>query len=148
MKIEDLLSPEDVLIEVPAADKTALLTDLASRGAAALGVDHRLIRDELIKREALGSTGVGGGLAIPHARVAGVARPFGILARLAKAIDFSAIDGKPVDIVFLLLLPAAAAGAQLNALAGVTRTLRDPDRMAAIRRAADKGAIYHLMTTD
>jgi PTS system nitrogen regulatory IIA component len=147
MTIEDFLSPDDVLVDVRVADKTALLTDLAKRASAAVGVDHALICGELLKREDLGSTGVGAGLAIPHARVAGIARPFGVMARLAKAIDFAAIDGKPVDIVFLLLLPAAPAGAQLNALASVTRKLRDPERLAAVRRASDKIDVLRLMTT-
>jgi PTS system nitrogen regulatory IIA component len=95
-----------------------------------------------LKREALGSTGTGAGIAIPHARLEGIARPFGILVRLAKPIDFEAIDGQPVDLVFLLLLPAEPQGDQLNALACAARMLRDAQILRDLRRAADDAALY------
>jgi nitrogen PTS system EIIA component len=148
MKIEDFLTPDDVLVGLRVADKAALLAALAERAGTALGIDGASIAGELSKREELGSTGVGAGLAIPHARLAGLPRPFGILARLGKAIDFAAVDARPVDIVFLLLLPAAAAGDQLTALATVTRRLRDPKRIADVRISADAGALYEAMTAE
>ena len=99
----------------------------------------------LLKREALGSTGTGGGVAIPHARVPGIGKPFGMLVRLDKAIDFDSIDGRKVDVVFLLLLPANVQGEQLNALAAVARTLRDPEMVQNVRRAADDAALYRAI---
>jgi PTS system nitrogen regulatory IIA component len=141
-----------------ASDKKRLLHDLAQRAATMLGLPAEEVSTALLKREELGSTGTGGGVAIPHARLPSVARPFGLLARLERAIDFDAIDGKKVDIVFLLLLPAAAPkdqrreqgreprGGDLNALACAARALRDPDVVANVRRAGDNAALYRAVT--
>jgi nitrogen PTS system EIIA component len=98
-----------------------------------------------LQREELGSTGTGGGIALPHARLAGVKKPFALLARLAKAIDFDAIDGRPVDVVCLLLLPTNSQGEQLNALACAARALRDPGAVRNVRRAADAAALYDAL---
>src|SRR5215468_9393986 len=114
MEINEFLLPTDTLIKAHGADKTRLLQELATRAAAALNLEAKLISTELLKRENLGSTGTGGGVAIPHARIPDLKKPFGTLVRLKHAIDFDAIDGKPVDIVFLLLLPAQS-GDPLNA---------------------------------
>ena len=141
MEIKDFLSPDNALIKVRAPDKTRLLQDLAARAAAALNLDANLVSIELLKREALGSTGTGDGVAIPHARIPDLKRPFGILVRLRHAIDFEAIDGQPVDIVFLLLLPQSQ-GDPLNALASVARKLRDPEAVRRIRNAADETELY------
>ena len=145
MQIKEFLSRDDVLVELRASDKDALLRDLAARAAALAGIDAETVATEIDKREQLGSTGMGGGIAIPHARVAGVARPVGVLAKLKRAIDFAAIDGKPVDLVFLLLLPAASQGEQLTALAAVARRLRDPMTAESLRRAADPAEVYRLI---
>ena len=99
----------------------------------------------ILKREGLGSTGLGGGVAIPHGRIADVKKPFGILARLKSAIEFDAIDRQPVDLVFLLLLPTAPASEQLNALALVARRLRDADTTRNVRRAMDPSSLYAAM---
>src|SRR3954451_25001224 len=98
MAIKDFLADADVVIDLGAADKTGLLRELSDRAAARLGVDADAATDLMLKREALGSTGMGGGIAIPHARLAGLKKPFGILARRRRPIDFETIDGKPVDI--------------------------------------------------
>src|SRR5437867_4078837 len=103
MNITEFLSPADALVDVAASDKPRLLRELADRAAAALGMPADKISEELSKREALGSTGTGGGVAIPHARIEGLKRPYGLLVRLKQKVDFTAIDGKPVDLVFLLL---------------------------------------------
>jgi PTS system nitrogen regulatory IIA component len=145
MDIKDLLSPNDALVDVRAADKGRLLQELAERAAAALKLPADRIATELRKREELGSTGTGGGVAIPHARMAEVKRPFGTALRLRQPIDFDAIDGKPVDLVFLLLLPAAAAGEQLSALASVARKLRDPVSLRRLRQAADAAELHGVM---
>jgi PTS system nitrogen regulatory IIA component len=146
MDIKEFLSPSDAIVGVRAADRTVLLKELCARAAAVLKLDAQKISTDILKREDLGSTGVGGGVAIPHARVDGLKRPLGILARLRKAIEFNAIDGQPVDIVFLLLLPAAPAGEQLNALAAVARKLRDPNTIRDLRLATDGARLYRAMT--
>ena len=146
MQISEFLSADDCLVDVRAADKDALLRELAARAAAAAGLDGATIISEIEKREQLGSTGMGGGFAIPHARIADLVRPVGVLARLRRGIDFAAIDGKPVDLVFLLLLPAAAQGESLPALAAVARRLRDGPTAARLRDAADHDELYRAIT--
>jgi nitrogen PTS system EIIA component len=144
--IKDFLSPADCTVDLRAPDKMRLLQDLARRAAAALTLPPERVVGEIVKREELGTTGMGQGVAIPHARMPEIKKPFGILARLKRAIDFEAIDGKPVDMVFLLLLPTAAEGDQLNALAGVARKLRDPDTLRGLRDAADGAELFRAMT--
>lgn len=148
MDITDFLSPADALTELRAPDKARVLQELSARAAATLKLDADGVSTDLLKREELGSTGMGNGVAIPHARFAELAKPFGILARLKKAIAFDAIDAQPVDIVFLLLLPSAADAGQLNALACVARKLRDPKVLAELRRADDGVALYRAMVRD
>jgi nitrogen PTS system EIIA component len=144
MEIRDFLSPVDAMIKVRAPDKTRLLQELAARAAATLNLDPNLISIELLKREGLGSTGTGDGVAIPHARIPDLKKPFGTLVRLKHAIDFDSIDGKPVDIVFLLLLPQSQ-GDPLNALASVARRLRDPESARRIRNATDDAELYRAI---
>jgi PTS system nitrogen regulatory IIA component len=146
MNIKEFLSPDDTLADVRASDKTRLLQELAHRAATSLNLAAEQISGEILKREALGSTGTGGGVAIPHARIQGLHRSFGILARLNKPIDFEAIDGRPVDLVFLLLLPANPAGEQLSALASVARKLRDPGCLRRLRSAGGTAGLYDAIT--
>jgi nitrogen PTS system EIIA component len=148
MKISDFLSSKDVMIDVAAADKQKLLQALARKAASILGVLAEHVLAELQKREELGSTGVGGGVALPHARFPQVRKPTGMLVRLRKPIDFDAVDGKPVDIVFLLLLPESPDGEQLGALASIARKLRKPEVTAALREARDSEQIYRTLVAD
>ena len=148
MQIADFLSPDDTLCNVRAADKDRLLRELTGRAASALRLDAAALADAIAQRERLGSTGMGDGIAIPHARIAGLSKPFGLLARLRRAIDFAAIDGQPVDIVFLLLLPSAARGEQLTALASVARRLRDAQVTADLRDATDGAALYRAIVAE
>jgi PTS system nitrogen regulatory IIA component len=148
MKVSDFLSSADVITDVAFADKQKLLEDLARRAAMVVDVLPALILSELVKREGLGSTGMGGGVAIPHARFHQVGKPFGMLVRLKRPIDFDAVDGAPVDTIVLLLLPDAPGGERLGALACIARKLRDPAIMAALRRARDGEEIYRILTAD
>jgi PTS system nitrogen regulatory IIA component len=148
MSIADFLSPYDVIAKVAAKDKGALLRDLSHRAEPATQLPGNVIAREILKREALGSTGVGGGIAIPHARIPGLAKPYGLFVRLRKAIDFEAVDGKPVDLVFLLLLPPDREEEGRNALASVARRLREPAIVGAIRKARDQTAIHGTLTSD
>src|SRR5258708_12447915 len=129
MEIKEFLLPADTLIKAHGTDKTRLLQELAARAAAALNLDAKLISGELLKRENLGSTGTGGGVAIPHARMADLKQPFGTLVRLRHTIDFDAIDGKAVDIAFLLLLPPPPPVPAPNPLPPRPHTLTPPDSL-------------------
>jgi PTS system nitrogen regulatory IIA component len=149
MKISDFLAAADVKADIAAADKKKLLAALARDAASKLDIPGDRIAAELLKREELGSTGVGGGVAIPHARFAEAKAPFGMLVRLKRAMDYDAVDGKPVDIVVLLLLPEGADGEQqLGALATIARKLRNPEIIAALRRARDGAEMYDALTAD
>jgi PTS system nitrogen regulatory IIA component len=142
MKISDLLSPTDVIVDTRTSNKRLLLQELAAKAAASLGLNVDQIVPDLLKREELGSTGIGLGVAIPHARLPDVQRPYGLLARLKAPIEFDAIDGQAVDIVFVLLLPAAAENAQIGALAQVARTLRSAENLARLRAAKNTSELY------
>ncbi len=146
MQISDFLAPSHVQIDVRASDKAQLIRDLAQRAAGSAGLSADTIITALTQREALGSTGLGGGVAIPHARFAELKQPFGMLIRLRKGIDFDAIDSQPVDVVFMLLLPGEQTSHGLNALANVARALRDPNTIRKVRSAAYGAQIYSAMT--
>ena len=149
MKIDDFLAANNVAVDVAAADKKKLLSELSRRAGAIVDVLPDRLCAELAKREELGSTGMGGGVAIPHARFHQVTKPFGMLLRLRKPLDFDAVDGEPVDIVFLLLLPEAApTGDQLGALASIARKLRNPKIAATLRGARDSAEMYRALTAD
>jgi PTS system nitrogen regulatory IIA component len=142
MKISDLLSPTDVMIDVRASNKRLLLQEFAARAAASLGLRVDQVAPFLLKREELGSTGIGRGVAIPHARLPDLQKPYGLLAKLKQPIEFDAIDGQEVDIVFVLLLPAAAENGQLGPLALVARTLRPPENLSRLRDARNTSELY------
>jgi PTS system nitrogen regulatory IIA component len=148
MKVSDFLSSADVITDLAFADKQKLLEELARRAAPIVDVLPTLILSELSKREQLGSTGMGGGVAIPHARFHQVGKPFGMLVRLKRPIDFDAVDDALVDTIVLLLLPDTPGGERLGALACIARKLRDPAIMATLRRARDGAEIYRTLTAD
>jgi PTS system nitrogen regulatory IIA component len=146
MNIKEFLSPSDVVIDLRARDKLGLLQALSIRAASTLDLSADAVADQIASRDELGSTGIGGGVSMPHARMREVKKPFGLLARLRQPIDFEAIDGQPVDIVFLLLLPASSQLDQLNALAAVARKLRDLDVLRKLRKATSPVALYQAVT--
>lgn len=146
MKIADFLNADRVISGLAVADKAALLDEVARRIAGAADVPPDVIVSELEKREELGSTGVGGGIAVPHARLPLIKDPVAFVARLRKPIEFDAVDGKPIDIVALLLLPQAPDGGQIGPLACMSRKLRDPAVMAALRRARDGAEMFRALT--
>jgi PTS system nitrogen regulatory IIA component len=148
MKISECLSPTDVMIDIGATDKQKLLLELARKAGTLFDVPPQRVFTEVCKREELGSTGVGGGVAIPHARFHQVSKPFGMLVRLRKPIDFEAVDGQPVDLVFMLLLPEGAEGEQLGALALIARKLRNPAIVAALRGARNSEEMYRALVAD
>jgi PTS system nitrogen regulatory IIA component len=143
--LSDLLRPDHVIARLKAGDKPRLLAELARRAAADAGRSAPELAALLAAREALGSTGVGAGIAVPHARVEGLPAPTGLFARLDRAIDYESIDGQPVDLVFLLLSPTQEAGGHLAALAAVSRRLRDRKIADALRRTDDPARMQALL---
>jgi PTS system nitrogen regulatory IIA component len=122
------------------------LKELAGRAAAAVNLPADMVAAEIEKRDDLGSTGIGRGVAIPHARLREIKKPLALLARLKSAIEFDAVDGQPVDLVFLLILPAASQLDQLNALSAVARKLRDRDVLGKMRSATSSTELYRAVT--
>jgi PTS system nitrogen regulatory IIA component len=145
MELENTCPIVDTVVDLAVPDKRALLRDLAHRLVPLLKVDDADVFNALLKREELGSTGVGNGVAIPHVRLEQVKEPFGIMVRLKRPIDFNAVDGKLVDLVCLLLLSNENAEVQLSALAGVARRLRIPEVLAQLRRAPNRVVLYNVM---
>lgn len=145
MEIVDLLSAENVLGDFRASSKKQTLQALSRKLAAFAGLDARLVFDKLLEREKLGSTGVGKGVAIPHARIDGLTEIKGLFARLANPVDFDSVDDQPVDIVFMLLAPIDAGADHLKALARVSRLLRDEATLKKLRATTDDGALYAMV---
>lgn len=147
MVSHELLDGDGVILDLNASSKKQVFEHLAERAAAVSGLHQRVLFDMLLERERLGSTGVGEGVAIPHARPSGIDRIYGVVARLAKPIPFDAPDDKPVDIVYLLLVPASEGGDHLKALAKVARTLRDKAVRKQLRAAPDAQAVVDLIAS-
>src|SRR5215472_10583015 len=122
MDLADLIVPSSVIFGARANNKEQLLLALAARAAACLNLDPKMVFNALQAREQLGSTGLGEGFALPHARIEGLDRFFGMFARLRRPIQFDSVDDKPVDLVFLLLIPMAAQIEHVAALATISRT--------------------------
>ena len=148
MNIADLIAPDRVVVPLRVSDKAQLLHELSHRAARLLAIDPQVILDALQTREALGSTGVGQGIALPHARIPGLPQTFGLFARLERPIDFDAIDEQPADLVFLLLMPDRAGNENIAALAAVARRLRDRNLAAQLRRVATCSEAYDALTLD
>lgn len=146
MELSDLVSPDAVLASVKASGAKQALQEIGRSAAAAYGVDCRIVTDGLLAREKLGSTAMGNGVAIPHARIPGLEQIVGIVARLEKPVDFDAADGQGVDLMFTLLAPEEAGADHLRALARVSRLLRDDAVLVKLRSSADPEALYALLT--
>ena len=146
--LSDLLHPDLVVVGVMANNKKILFQQLGALAGPPLGLDPSMVTNALAEREKLGSTGFGGGVAIPHARLPGLSRIVVIVARLAQPIEFNAIDDMPVDIVVGMLSPASAGADHLKALARVSGRFRDHGFVAKLRGAGSRDAIYALLTAD
>ena len=143
--LSDILTSEAIDAAIAAANKKALFQQLATAASRLTGLPAKQIAASLNQREKIGSTGFGGGAAIPHGKVEGLSEVFGYFARLAAPIDFHAVDGMPVDLVFLLLSPPNAGAEHLKALASVSRTFRDRQTLAKLRGARSKDALFALL---
>jgi len=147
-ELSDLLTRERIALDVHARSKRQILRELAELVARDLGVDADAILQALLEREKLGSTAIGEGIAIPHARVPELEELVGAFARLAEAVDFDSLDEEPVDLVFLLLAPTATSSAEhLRMLARLARLLRDPELRRRLREEKDVDRVLRLLTT-
>ncbi len=146
MELVDLLTPESVISNLHATSKKQALQEIARRAAELTSLNERTIFDVLLERERLGSTGVGGGIAIPHGKLPDLNRLYGLFARLDRSIEFDSIDERPVDLIFVLLAPEAAGADHLKALARVSRLLRDRSVCEKLRGSETPEALYALLT--
>ena len=147
MELHDFLTPPAVVAELRAPSKKALLQQLAQRAAGLTGLDERRLLETIQERERLGSTGFGGGVAIPHGKVEGLEQVFGLFVRLGTPVDYDALDRQPVDLVFLLLAPQGAGADHLKALACVSRTFRDRGVTAKLRGSTSADALYAMLAS-
>ena len=145
MDLSDLINVPAIMPALKANSKKQLLRLLSERAAAISGIPEREVFDTILQRERLGSTGVGNGIAIPHGKLPKLERLFGMFARLDRPIDFEALDGQPVDLIFLLLAPEGAGADHLRALARVARLLRDPTVAHKLRASEDAEALYAVL---
>lgn len=145
MQLSDFLDFDSIKTGLPAGNKRALLQQLAAAAAQRLGLNQAEIAASLAEREGLGSTGFGQGVAIPHGKVEGLDRIYGLFARLAEPIDYKAIDSRPVDLVFLLLSPPDAGADHLKALAAISRFTRHAPALEKLRGARSSDALAAVL---
>ena len=145
MQLSQFLDFEAIRVDLSAGNKRQLLNQLAQIAAARLSLDPSSIADAIADRERLGSTGFGGGVAIPHGKLAGLDRVYALVARLAAPIDYKAIDGAPVDLIFLLLSPPDAGAEHLKALAVVSRLMRHAGIVEKLRGARTRDAMAAVL---
>jgi len=146
MEIHEFLGRDDILPQLFCTDKMQALRELSRRASAALDLPQDAIFNAIAAREKLGSTGLGQGFALPHARVDGLDRFFGLFARLGRPIAFEAADEKPVDLVFFLLIPTKSVVSHVTVLASIARRVRDPDVAKRLRLAEDPAVLHVLLT--
>lgn len=144
MDLTGMIEVRNIVLDLPAASKADLLRNLSGLAAERTGIEASVILEVLINRERLGSTGIGNGVAIPHANVPSLRTPFRLLARLQRPIGFQAIDDLPVDLVFLALSPMQQGSSHLNLLAGIARNARSERWLAAVRQASSPAAVHAL----
>jgi PTS system nitrogen regulatory IIA component len=147
MDISDFLTPDRVLLDLRARDKRQLVGEIARAfGRLVPSLQPETIEMALLAREQLGSTGLGSGFALPHARIEGLSQYLGLFARPGKPVDFDSIDGKPVQLVFVLLIPSETAISHVTALAAISRRFRDAGRVTRLAKAKTPAEAYGLLT--
>jgi PTS system nitrogen regulatory IIA component len=145
MQLSEFLDFEAIRVDLAAGNKRQLLNQLAQIAAARLSLDPSAIADSIAERERLGSTGFGGGVAIPHGKLDKLDRVYALVTRLAAPIDYKAVDGQPVDLVFLLLSPPDAGAEHLKALAAVSRLVRHGGIVEKLRGARSRDAMAAVL---
>ena len=146
MDLTKLLNPAATRVAAAMTSKKRLFHDLGEIAHAVYGMPGADAVDALIDRENLGPTGVGGGVALPHARMTGIDRVHGIFLKLDKPMDFASVDRQPVDLIFALFAPESAGVEHLKALAVVSRTMRNADLCAKLRANDDPATLHTLLT--
>ena len=151
MKLSDILVEANVIAALTAPDKLGVLRELAEHLTAhnALGaLSTGDVQAALLEREHLGSTGVGQGVAIPHARLPNLAQLVAVFGRSPGGIEFDAIDQQPVSLFFMLLVPESSAGVHLKALSRIARLLKNDDFRRRLNTLADRPSLYHALTEE
>lgn len=148
MALADLISADGASVGLGASSRKQVLQAMSEMAAHVTGLDARTIFDAVLQRERLGSTGVGQGVAIPHARLSGIDAVTGIFVRTKSPVDFESIDGRPADLIFMLLAPENAGAEHLKALARVSRLLRREDVRQRLRAAPDTDAVFAVLTAE
>lgn len=146
MELSDILSADAVKFIGRPVSKKRVLQDISACAAEAHGIDADAAFDALQERESLGPTGVGDGVALPHARLAGLDRVAGVFFRLEKPVDYDSVDRQPVDLLFALFAPVDSGVEHLKALACVSRLLREPSTRAKLRANDDANVLYAVLT--
>jgi len=145
MNLSQFLDFEAIRVDLAVSNKRQLVSQLAQMAGARLSVDPALIADSIGERERLGSTGFGGGVAIPHGKLAGLDRVYALAVRLSTPIDYKAIDGGKVDLVFLLLSPPDTGAEHLKALAAISRLVRHAATVEKLRGARSRDALAAVL---
>lgn len=145
MKLSEIMSGSSIFMGLKSNSKRQLLQDLANKAAEITGINERTIFDTVLERENLGSTGFGEGTALPHGRFAELDKVYGFFAKLNSPVDFEAIDGKPVDLVFMLLSPEGNGADHLTALAQASRILKDESTRSKVRQISSAQEIYAIL---
>ncbi len=148
MRLSELIIPATIAVHVHIDDKADALRFAAASLGARSGLDPERIREALAAREALGSTGIGRGIAVPHVCLPDLDRPYALFCTLADPIDFDAIDNKPVDLIFTIITPPGSGtggGEALSYLAAVSRMLRDANLASALRNATNPWSVYDIV---
>ena len=148
MEISEILLPEAVHAPLRVNSKKRLFQEIAGTAASRFNLDEQTVLAALLERETLGPTGVGRGVALPHARVDGVSSVKALFFKLDTPIDFDSVDRKPVDLVFVLLAPPESGAEHLKALARVSRLMRDENTCAKLASTRDPQAIFAILTAD
>lgn len=148
MDIGELLVEDGIVLRSGASSKRQALQVVAEAAASAMGLDAARVMDALLEREALGSTGLGSGVAVPHARIEGLQRVFGVFVRLDTPVAYGSVDDRPVDLMFALFAPPRDGAEHLRALAAVSRAVRSPELRESLRQARTVDAARALFVTD
>lgn len=146
MQVTDILTQSGVKVLSSSTSKKRLFQDIGELAAQCYGLGSSEVVEALLERESLGPTGVGLGIALPHARLANISKVLGLFVRIEKPLDFDSVDRQPVDLVFVLLAPENAGVEHLKALALVSRTMRDASTCAKLRANSDPSTLFTVLT--
>ncbi len=146
MEFGNIIAHNAVVANLKTNSKKQLIQEMSEKIALIVEVDEHVIFENIMDRERLGSTGVGNGVAIPHAQIKSISKISGMFAKLDKPVDYESIDEQPVDIAFMLLAPDGAGADHLKALSKISRLLRDPEYLTKLRDCQDDEALYSLLT--